>query len=470
MIFRQTLRFVDDDYSLVTKAFDFIIINLLLAGLIHSMGEHETLTDISAGILLSSLFILAGELTRLYSQRFKRQLKKSCWCFFLTAFISYAVIAVMIWISDDFGKMSQSDSHQHHLNFQVYHLWFFSALILMLTARLGGLFLGRAFKARKRVAIVGLTKAGIATKNALLEEFGAQEIDIKFYDERESLSGLRSNFYGGSLTELVAKAKEEQIDHVYIALPMIARDRIKYCLDQLSDTMVDTSMVPDLESYHLAVSRVNTVRNVQIFSVFSTPFNGFKALVKRLEDLFIASLIILMILPVLIVIAVGVKLSSPGPVLFKQDRYGLGGKKIKVWKFRSMRVMENESHVRQATKHDPRVTKFGAFIRRTSLDELPQFINVLQGSMSIVGPRPHAVAHNEQYRVIIENYMIRHKVKPGITGWAQVNGYRGETETVDKMEKRVQYDIQYMQNWSLWFDLKIIFKTVFVGFVSEAAY
>ncbi|RAH21075.1 sugar transferase, partial [Vibrio vulnificus] len=151
-------------------------------------------------------------------------------------------------------------------------------------------------------------------------------------------------------------------------------------------------------------------------------------------------------------------------------RYGLGGKKIKVWKFRSMRVMENDAVVTQATKNDPRVTKFGAFIRRTSLDELPQFINVLQGSMSIVGPRPHAVAHNEEYRVLVDNYMIRHKIKPGITGWAQINGYRGETETVDKMEKRIQYDIQYMQNWSLWLDIKIIFMTVFKGFVSETAY
>ncbi|CAM3953654.1 UDP-glucose:undecaprenyl-phosphate glucose-1-phosphate transferase [Vibrio aerogenes CECT 7868] len=468
MIFRQTLRLVDDDYSSVTKVFDVLVINLLLSGLIHSTGASETIADISAGIFLSALFILIGEMTRLYSQRFTKQLKKSCWCFLLTASISYAVIALVVNISDDFGKLSES--HLHHLNFLTFHLWFFFAIVLMLGARLGSLFLGRVFKVKKRVAIIGLTKAGIATKNALLEEFGSRGIDLKFYDERDSLMGLRSSLYGGSLDELVAKAKKEQIDHVYIALPMVARDRIKHCLDQLSDTMVDTFMVPDLDSYHLAVSRVNTVRNVQIFSVFSSPFNGFRAFVKRLEDIFIASFIMLMILPVLIVIAIGVKLSSPGPVLFKQDRYGLGGKKIKVWKFRSMRVMENESHVRQATKHDPRVTKFGAFIRRTSLDELPQFINVLQGSMSIVGPRPHAVAHNEQYRAIISNYMIRHKVKPGITGWAQINGYRGETETIDKMEKRVQYDIQYMQNWSLWFDLKIIFKTVFVGFVSEAAY
>ncbi|MCG6438119.1 exopolysaccharide biosynthesis glycosyltransferase VpsL, partial [Vibrio parahaemolyticus] len=146
---------------------------------------------------------------------------------------------------------------------------------------------------------------------------------------------------------------------------------------------------------------------------------------------------------VLLAIAIGVKLSSPGPIIFKQNRYGLDGKPIQVWKFRSMRVMDNGSHVQQATKGDPRVTRFGAFIRRTSLDELPQFFNVLQGSMSIVGPRPHAVAHNEQYRTIVNRYMLRHKVKPGITGWAQINGWRGETDTLDKMEKRVQFDLDY---------------------------
>ncbi|MBY7967864.1 exopolysaccharide biosynthesis polyprenyl glycosylphosphotransferase [Vibrio fluvialis] len=201
-----------------------------------------------------------------------------------------------------------------------------------------------------------------------------------------------------------------------------------------------------------------------------SPFDGVGKFVKRVEDIIIGSMIALLISPVLLAVAIGVKLSSPGPVLFKQDRYGLGGKKIKVWKFRSMKVMENDAVVTQATKNDPRVTKFGAFIRRTSLDELPQFINVLQGSMSIVGPRPHAVAHNEQYRKLVDNYMIRHKIKPGITGWAQINGYRGETETVDKMDKRIRYDIQYMQNWSLWLDIKIIFLTVFKGFVSETAY
>lgn len=169
----------------------------------------------------------------------------------------------------------------------------------------------------------------------------------------------------------------------------------------------------------------------------------------------------------MLAVAIGIKLTSPGPVLFKQNRYGLNGKQIPVWKFRTMRVMENSAVVTQATRNDPRITRFGAFLRKTSLDELPQFFNVLQGTMSIVGPRPHAVAHNEQYRLLVENYMIRHKVKPGITGLAQIHGFRGETDTIDKMEKRIQYDLEYIQSWSLLLDIKIVFFNVFPRICGE---
>jgi putative colanic acid biosynthesis UDP-glucose lipid carrier transferase len=192
--------------------------------------------------------------------------------------------------------------------------------------------------------------------------------------------------------------------------------------------------------------------------------------VKRVEDVILAgSLIMLFAIP-MIFIAIGVKLSSPGPLFFKQRRYGLRGDQIEVWKFRTMSVLENDDKVVQAKKNDPRVTRFGAFLRRTSLDELPQLINVLQGTMSMVGPRPHAVAHNEHYRKQIDRYMLRHKVKPGITGLAQVNGWRGETETLDKMQKRIEFDLAYIQNWSLWLDIKIIFQTMFVVFSDKHAY
>ena len=199
--------------------------------------------------------------------------------------------------------------------------------------------------------------------------------------------------------------------------------------------------------------------------------SGSARLLKRLEDVVISSVIILMIAPVYMLIAVAVKLTSPGPVLFKQLRTGINGHEFYVYKFRSMKLhQEQDGQVTQATKKDSRITSVGAFLRRTSLDELPQFFNVLQGTMSIVGPRPHALAHNEYYKDLVESYMRRHKVKPGITGWAQVNGYRGETDTLDKMQKRVEYDLWYINNWSLWLDLKIILVTVFKGFINKNAY
>ncbi|EHU6064699.1 exopolysaccharide biosynthesis polyprenyl glycosylphosphotransferase, partial [Escherichia coli] len=212
------------------------------------------------------------------------------------------------------------------------------------------------------------------------------------------------------------------------------------------------------------------INGVPVVPLYESPLSGINMVFKRLEDIIVSLSILIVISPVLLIIACAVKFTSPGPVIFRQIRYGMDGKSIKVWKFRSMTVMENDNNVTQATKHDLRVTKVGKFLRRTSLDELPQFFNVLFGQMSVVGPRPHAVSHNEQYRTLIKGYMLRHKVKPGITGLAQVNGWRGETDTLDKMQKRVEYDLLYIRNWSIWLDLKIIFLTIFKGFVNKSAY
>ena len=204
--------------------------------------------------------------------------------------------------------------------------------------------------------------------------------------------------------------------------------------------------------------------------MFDTPFLGVDGWLKRVEDLAIGAVAVTVTAPLMLAIAAGVKLSSPGPVLFRQRRYGLSGKVVEVWKFRTMTAQEDGDRIAQARRADPRVTRFGAFLRRTSLDELPQFFNVLQGHMSVVGPRPHAVAHNEQYRKLVPGYMLRHKVKPGITGWAQVNGWRGETDTLDKMQKRVECDLHYIRNWSLALDVKIIALTMVRGFVQAGAY
>jgi putative colanic acid biosynthesis UDP-glucose lipid carrier transferase len=220
----------------------------------------------------------------------------------------------------------------------------------------------------------------------------------------------------------------------------------------------------------LIQGRIDSVRGMPVVGVCDSPFSGVSGLVKRASDIVLASAILALILPALVVLAVLVRVTSPGPVIFKQRRYGLDGDEIIVYKFRTMKVAEDGEEIRQCGKGDPRVTRLGAFMRRTSLDELPQFVNVLQGRMSIVGPRPHAVAHNEMYRKLIKGYMLRHKVKPGITGWAQINGLRGETETLDKMKARVDYDLDYLRNWSLRLDLLIIARTVWVVLKGGNAY
>jgi putative colanic acid biosynthesis UDP-glucose lipid carrier transferase len=249
---------------------------------------------------------------------------------------------------------------------------------------------------------------------------------------------------------------------IYVTLPMASQPRIMKLLEELHDTTASVYFVPDIFIFDLIQGRMDTIGGIPVLAVCETPFRGMNGLIKRASDIILAALILLLISPVLLAIAAGVKLTSPGPALFRQRRYGLDGREIVVYKFRSMTVAEDGAVVKQATKNDSRVTPFGAFLRRTSLDELPQFVNVLQGRMSIVGPRPHAVAHNEMYRKLVKGYMVRHKVRPGITGWAQVNGLRGETETVDKMKARIEYDLDYLRHWSLRLDLHIIWRTIFV--------
>ena len=274
----------------------------------------------------------------------------------------------------------------------------------------------------------------------------------------------------GTIEQLADYVKAQRVDLIYITLPMASQPRTVRLLDQLHDTTASIHFVPDIFLFDLIQGRIDTVDGMPVVSVCETPFRGLNALVKRASDIVLALLICSIALPLMLAIAAGVKLSSPGPVIFRQRRYGLDGREIVVYKFRSMTVTEDGAHIRQATRTDERVTRFGAFLRRTSLDELPQFINVLQGRMSVVGPRPHALAHTELYRKLIKGYMFRHKVRPGITGWAQVNGLRGETDTLDKMERRIAYDLAYLRRWSLGLDLWIVLKTLFVTLDGRNAY
>ena len=274
----------------------------------------------------------------------------------------------------------------------------------------------------------------------------------------------------GTLEQLADYVKAKRVDLIYITLPMASQPRMVRLLDQLHDTTASIHFVPDIFLFDLIQARIDTLDGMPVVSVCDTPFRGLDGFVKRASDIVLALLLCALALPLMLAIAIGVKLSSRGPVFFRQRRYGLDGREIIVYKFRSMTVTEDGSVIRQATRTDERVTRFGAFLRRYSLDELPQFINVLQGRMSVVGPRPHAVAHTELYRKQIKGYMFRHKVRPGITGWAQVHGLRGETDTLEKMERRIAYDLDYLRHWSLQLDLWIVLKTVLVVLDGRNAY
>ncbi|HEY4339887.1 MAG TPA: undecaprenyl-phosphate glucose phosphotransferase [Steroidobacteraceae bacterium] len=264
----------------------------------------------------------------------------------------------------------------------------------------------------------------------------------------------------GHCRDVAEYVRRHNVNMVYIALPLSNVPRMSELVNALRDTTASVYFVPDAFAFDLIQGRLVEINGMPALSVCDTPFHGIDAVLKRATDLVLASTGLLLISPLMLAIAAAVKLTSKGPIFFRQRRYGLNGEEILVYKFRSMKTTEDGPIILQATKADPRVTPFGRFIRKTSLDELPQLFNVIQGKMSLVGPRPHAIAHNEMYRKLISGYMIRHKVRPGITGLAQVNGLRGETETIEKMRERVRYDLEYLRHWSPWLDITILVRTL----------
>lgn len=339
----------------------------------------------------------------------------------------------------------------------------------------------------RRVAIAGWNSLGERTRINIVNEPSLGLTFTGFYDDRSTARALaefseeqdESIPFGaeseppallGNLNDLVAAAQSGAVETVLVTLPMRAEKRIRFLLDELSDSTASVYIVPDFFVFELLHSRWTQVGGLPAVSVFENPLFGIDGAAKRIADLTIAVVGLVVISIPMLMIAAAVKLSSPGPVFFRQRRYGLDGQEIKVWKFRSMRACDDGAVVKQATQNDPRITRVGAILRKTSLDELPQLFNVIEGTMSLVGPRPHANAHNEQYRGLIRGYMMRHKVKPGITGLAQVSGCRGETETLDKMQKRVEYDHQYIRSWSLGLDLRILLRTFKVVWKQPEAY
>ncbi len=455
-----------NSYSALTRIYDLLIIYLAfyLVTLTYDVPFNEPY--VLAVSLVFTFFVLLAEAFGLYRRWFVKKLKVMVLVLvsvILLSFIGLLMVAFFLKISDSYSRVGLS-------------LWFAYALAGLVVSRLFHSHCKRQLVKSgyltRRAAIVGATPAGehLAEQCDLYPELGFK--CVGFYDDRlpERLpEELRAKVLD-DVDHCVEQAKRGEIEVLFLALPMEAQERIKSIVNQLGDTTVDVHLIPDFLLSNLMHARVDRIGDMDTLSVFESPYHGAKMLAKRAEDLFLACAILLLVSPLMLAISVAIKLTSRGPVFFKQDRYGLGGEKIQVWKFRTMKVMENGDKVVQAGKNDPRVTPLGRFLRRTSLDELPQFFNVILGEMSVVGPRPHAVSHNEEYRRKVAFYMLRHKVKPGITGWAQVNGWRGETDTVEKMIKRVEYDLQYIRHWSVLLDFKIILLTIVRGFVDKNAY
>lgn len=375
-----------------------------------------------------------------------------------------AALAVALNISDQFSR-----------------LWFFSSFLCSTVLMFAGRgasksvirHLARSGTLVRNLAIVGASGQALHLVERLHQQDAPWKRIIGVFDDRRTR--ISSEIDGlpvlGNLDDLVTYVRRGLVQDVVITLPWSADTRLISIIAKLRPLPVHIYLGSDLIGYHFPRHREQMLEGVPVMEIASAPLTGWSGLIKSIEDKVIASIVLLLLSPLMLGIAVAIRLNSPGPILFRQKRYGFNNEVIVVYKYRSMyHNRPKEEGVPQARKGDPRVTRVGGILRRTSLDELPQLLNVLKGNMSLIGPRPHAVEHNEQYAKLIGGYHGRHKVKPGITGWAQVCGFRGETDTLDKMRLRVEHDIYYIENWSMWFDLKILFMTAFLGWTHRNAY
>ncbi len=370
------------------------------------------------------------------------------------------------------------DGAQATLSRRVLLAWFLLAPAAIVAVRVGYRLVLRALRRHgwntRGCAIIGANELGFQLSRNIESSPQMGLKFVGFFDDRppQRRAEVPADVGRclGNLDDLLEQTRDGRVHIIYITLPLRAEERVKNVLARLADTTASVYVAPDFFVFELLHSRWTNIGGLPAVSIFETPFYGVGGAIKRALDFVLATLFLLIAALPMLAVAAAIKLTSRGPVFFRQTRYGLDGRPIKVWKFRTMQVCENGPTVAQAVKNDPRVTRVGAVLRRTSLDELPQLFNVIEGSMSLVGPRPHASAHNEIYRKQIQGYMLRHKVKPGITGLAQVSGWRGETDTLEKMLKRVECDHQYIRDWSPWLDLKILVKTVFTVLARQHAY
>ncbi|HVL76957.1 MAG TPA: undecaprenyl-phosphate glucose phosphotransferase [Noviherbaspirillum sp.] len=354
--------------------------------------------------------------------------------------------------------------------------WYATGITLLVVYRVGVYYALRYLRMKgmnnKRVVIVGYGSTGQEMhRRALQQDWTGYEVKAVHADcidaqqlKDPSIRRLEN------LEDLHDYVEANHIHEIWITLPLADSAKLQELQYVMRNTLVDIRWVPDVLGLQLLSHRMDNFLGLPVVDLNQPISSGVSGVSKDIFDKVFAACALVMLIPLFFVLAILIKASSPGPVFFKQPRLGLNGRPFNVYKFRTMKVHKEDKRVTQATRNDPRITPIGAFLRRTSLDELPQFFNVLMGDMSVVGPRPHAIEHNEMYKDLLEMYMLRHRVKPGITGWAQIHGYRGETDTVDKMAARVQFDLDYIQNWSLWMDIRIIVWTAFKGWTGKNAY
>jgi putative colanic acid biosynthesis UDP-glucose lipid carrier transferase len=454
---------IQPSWSLCDLLYQLLDVAGILFGMMLGLALHGRPVDedhLLAGAAATIVFFLMCEISGMYRNWRGASIEREILC----AAVSWTATMPLLLALGVMTKYAQWVDRSFVL------LWFMLTLALIAASRMAVRLLlcwlrARGFN-RRGFAIVGINELGVELAKRIenAPELGLQLVG--FYDDRtgERLPALPKSLGKklGTLNRLLVEARTGRVNMVFITFPMRAEQRIKRVLNMLSDTTASVYIVPDFFVFELLHSRWTNIGGLPAVSVYENPFYGINGVVKRALDVALASTILVAVAVPMVIIAVLVKMSSPGPVFYRQKRYGLDGQEIRVWKFRTMTVCESDEDFKQVTANDPRVTRIGVMLRRTSLDELPQLINVLEGSMSLVGPRPHASLQNEEYRNLIQGYMLRHKVKPGITGLAQVNGWRGETDTLEKMEKRVECDHRYIREWSLLMDLKILARTCLV--------
>ena len=459
----------DTRFAAIFPIINFIVIQVLLALSSWLYDDIWNEQYAISGLTAAFLYVFLGNYFKLYDKYLKPR-SKGMW----TKIFSCWFLAFMLTIFLAFLRKNSAEHSRVILN-----IWFFSTLIVLyLWDYLWNYSLKRLhISGRKqlKVAIAGVNSFAFDLIDQIKnDEYSAGVVINGVYEDRSEhrLPKSQSHSYKiiGKFDKMIEDAKEAKFDVLFITLPFKAEERVKILLEYLKNTTVSVYIVPDSFIFELIRGDLSSYGKIPLIEIFDTPFFGINTIIKRIEDVVITLALLPIIIPIMAVIAVLVKVTSKGPALFVQNRYGINGETIKIWKFRSMTVCEDGVSIQQAHVNDVRITPLGKILRKTSMDELPQFINVLQGRLSVVGPRPHAVAHNEEYRELISGYMMRHKVKPGITGLAQINGFRGETKDIELMMKRIDYDVRYIREWSVGMDLDILLRTVVVVLLGKNAY